>query len=343
MGSESHGKNSRTESRIHGFPSVEVTRREFLAAAAASVHAPWLAFAANPESVDPGLIPGGPATRVIAVQSRDVVGESSIHKGLLREMLRYGLTSLTSKPTEGEAWSELLSRNDLVGLKFNRSGQGIISTTPAIAEAVIMSLLESGWSPSQLVCIEAPSDSEQTFGTLPAAHGFSRESIDFGSGTDQFAEVLNQVDAIINVPFLKTHNIAGLTACLKNLSHGLIRHPARFHGKGCSPYIADIVAVPRIRSKLRLCLVDALRVVFAEGPVPRPETMAVSGTLLFSTDPVAADTVAFDLLNRVRRQMSLEPIAVKALDVPYLKEAQALGLGAANPYTIQRINHAITG
>ena len=61
-----------------------------------------------------------------------------------------------------------------------------------------------------------------------------------GGPRDRLAGVLDQVTAIVNVPFLKTHNLAGMTCCLKNLSHALVKHPAQFHTGGCKE-VADIV------------------------------------------------------------------------------------------------------
>ena len=116
---------------------------------------------------------------------------------------------------------------------------------------------------------------------------------------------------------------------MKNLSHGLVKHPARFHRNACSPYIADIVALPQIRSKLRLCLVDALRVVYEGGPVPTADTVSNEGIILASTDPVAADSVGLAVLNEVRRRMALSPVAQSAADIDHLAAAHQRGLGIA--------------
>ena len=78
---------------------------------------------------------------------------------------------------------------------------------------------------------------------------------------------------MINVPFIKTHNIAGMTCGLKNLSHALVKHPAHYHANGCSPFIGDIVAADPIRKKLKLTIVDAFRVVFQGGPAARVENL----------------------------------------------------------------------
>ena len=150
---------------------------------------------------------------------------------------------------------------------------------------------------------------------------------DFNSGSDQFAAVLKQISVLIDVPFLKTHNIAGLTGALKNLSHGLVKHPARYHGNKCSPYIGDIVAAEPVRTRLRLCLVDALRVVYEGGPAATTATISDEGILLASIDPVATDTIGLMVLNEVREREGLPRIARSGEEVDYIAAAHRRGLG----------------
>ncbi len=244
-------------------------------------------------------------------------------------MLDTALTSLTGASNPSAAWRRILHSDDVVGLKFNRSGQQSIGTTPSVARTLVASLAEAGWAPSRIVCIEAPPGTDSELRTMPADGGFDNTLIDFGSGTDQFARVLGQVTALISVPYLKTHNITGLTCSLKNLSHGLIKHPARHHRNGCDPYIADIVAAPIIREKLRLFLVDALRVVYEGGPAATNATLSDEGVLLASFDPVAVDLVGLTLLNEVRAKRGLDPVIDSADGLPYLATAHQRGLGVA--------------
>jgi hypothetical protein len=244
-------------------------------------------------------------------------------------MLERTLTKLTGTRTGGEAWRAILRPDDVIGLKFNQSASEAIATTDALADALFTSIVDAGWAPERIVLIEAPRELVRRYGTMPARRGFATSETDFGSGSDQFAAVLDQVTAIVNVPFLKTHNIAGMTCALKNLSHALVKHPARYHANGCSPFIGDIVAADPIRRKLRLCVVDALRVVYEGGPEATAATIADEGTLLASTDPVAVDTASLALLNEIRQQLELPPVARSAGEVGYLAAAHRRGVGIA--------------
>jgi len=281
---------------------------------------------------------GVPNALVVQNRSRYLVEGTTVHRPLLAEMVDSTLRNLTRTSNIAEAWRTILDPGDVIGLKFNRSAQSVIGTTPAMAEALITSLINSGWSPQQIVCIEAPASVSSQFNTAPPRLGYDREETDFGSGSDEFARVLGQVSAIINIPYLKDHNIAGMTCALKNLSHGLVKHPARYHRNGCAPYIADIVAAEPIRSRLRLTIVDALRVVYDHGPVGTPSTIADEGSLLASFDPVALDAVSLAILNRIRNENGLAVTARTPADLPYLAEAHRRGLGIALSHGINSMH-----
>ena len=308
-----------------------LSRRDFLQVAASITGGCYLSSAlgadAPPERLK--LPKGVPAPRVVQVASRHACAKGKIHKVLVREMLGQTLTSLTGTDSPSAAWHRLLEPNDVVGLKFNRSAQQALGTSEVVADALITSLLDAGWPARQLVCIEAPAEVARRHATLAPIEGYDTHPTDFGSGNDQFASVLRQVTALIDIPFLKSHNIARLTCCLKNLSHGLIKHPARFHAHECSPYVADIVAADAIRPKLRLCLVDALRIVYDGGPEAYPESVEEAGVLLASRDPVATDAVGLALLNTVRQDHKLTPVAPAPEKVPYLAAAHRRNLGIA--------------
>jgi uncharacterized protein (DUF362 family) len=283
---------------------------------------------------------GSPASRVVRLHSPHVIRGLTLEPRHLREMLAQTLGALTGKSSMAEAWASILERGQVVGLKFNRSGQAALGTSPALADAVVESLLGAGWASHEIICIEAPASVEAYYCTAKADPGYDREVTDFASGADRLATVLRQVDALINIPFLKTHNIAGFTSCLKNLSYGLIKHPARYHANGCHPFIADISALPAIRGKLKLCLVDALRVVFDGGPEPESDTVFSAGALMASVDPVALDAAGLILINDVRMGKGLAPVNTLPFasgGMPYLARAHRLGLGIALPQGLEFI------
>lgn len=322
----------------HSANQRRTSRRGFLRLAAAAAGGlalrPSRARAFEGELIMP---PGADASRVVQVTSAHATDGPTVHRTVLGEMLDQALTTLTGKGSATTAWRSLLGTARVIGLKFNRSGQTVIGTTETVAEVLVASLSNAGWPPEQVVCIEAPDGTADRLGTTRPRPGFDPYPTDFGSGSDQFATVLTQIDALVSVPFLKTHNIAGLTASLKNLSHGLVKHPARYHAQGCAPFVGDIVAAPPIRSKLRLVVIDGLRVVFTGGPTASVERLSDAGILAVSTDPVAADAVGLSLLNGIRRRQALPQLAQSPSDIPYLAASHRSGLGIAVPHGIDHV------
>jgi hypothetical protein len=281
------------------------------------------------------LGPGQAPSRVAIARSPRTLDGPTVHVSFVRELFEAALQDAVGATTPYDAWHKILEPEDIIGLKFNRSGQRVIATTDAVAEALVTSLVDAGFQRSRIVCIEAPAETTKRLRTATPRPGFDAEKTRFTSGADEFALVLRQVTALISVPFLKTHNLCTLTCALKNLSHGLIKHPARFHDNACSPYIADIVAAPPLRAKLRLAVVDALRVVYADGPAATSHNIADNGGLIVSTDCVSTDAIGLAVLNDVRDRAHLKPVATSAGQIPYLVAAHRAGLGVAAAHGIE--------
>ncbi|MFH1417060.1 MAG: DUF362 domain-containing protein [Planctomycetota bacterium] len=274
-------------------------------------------------------------SRVIRVKSERIMPVRVVQQPLLKDTLDEGLRLLTGEQDVRDAWHHFLSPDDVILLKFNQSGSLMLGTSVPFATALVDSLLSAGWSPDKIMLLEAGGSPRELPKTRMPDMRWQGHVVDFGSsGRDSFLAALDEATAIVNVPFLKTHHLATMTSCLKNLSHGLIRHPARFHAQGCDPAIGEIVASPPVREKVRLHIVNALRVVFDRGPDAGEGTIHTSGTILLGTDPVACDSVGFELLNETRSIRGMGPLLPEAKLPKYLGTAATLGLGNAN---IERI------
>lgn len=278
---------------------------------------------------------------VVHVRSDSVLIQTLVRPDILDEMLSRSLEALTGAANAAEAWHALLRQEDVIGIKFNRTASRELGTTPVMARVLVRSLQRAGFPPDRVVLIEAPDSVVEQLGTRPAPTGWSTREVDFGSGRDRFAEALDQITALINVPFLKTHNIAGMTACLKNLSHGLVRRPALYHGNHCSPFIADIVAAEPIRSRMRLHIINALRSVVDGGPEARTDAIWACSSLIMSLDPVAADTVGLELLNQGRKSRGLKALDDDGHPILYLSDAARRGLGQTSWDWIRQISVSV--
>ncbi len=253
------------------------------------------------------------------------------------EMFDSALMRLANTDTVAAAWGHYLRGDDVVALRFNPHGERDFGTARPFARMIVESLLRSGWSAEQIVLVDAPGDIERQFGTRSQRIGWSAASTDFGSGRDRLAAFLEQVTAIVNIPYLKNDNIMGLSGCLKNITYRLVKHPARLHNNGCSPFLADILALPEVSGKLRLNIMNALRIAYHGGPLVAPDYVESAGLLLMGRDPIAVDAVALGTLNAARRKAGLTPILLDAEHVPALIDAAGKGLGQVNFRMIERL------
>jgi len=275
-------------------------------------------------------------SRVVKVGPDRLMPLGAIQQPFLKSGLAEGLCRLTQTTTVADAWHAILKPDDAILLKFNQSGAGAIGTSVLLAATLVDSLVAAGWAPEKITVLEVDRTAAELRVTKPPDMRWQGGIVDFGdSGKDSFIAALEEATAIINVPFLKTHNLATMTCCLKNLSHGLIRHPARFHAGGCDPAIAAIVASEPVRSKLRLSVVNAIKTACDGGPIVKDENVHTTGTLLLGTDPVACDAVGYNILSEVRALRGLAPLLPAAHLPRYLTTARVLGLGQADAERIE--------
>ena len=142
------------------------------------------------------------------------------------------------------------------------------------------------------------------------------------------------ITKLINVPVLQDHDACGLAGCLYNLSLGMVDNTRRFEtlGQHGDPMIAEICAMPKLRGKLVLNVMDGLIAEYAGGPVAYPNFQLHHATIYASRDPVAIDAVALKKIDEWRKRASLPPLAQRAVHV---EAAAQIGLGNANTDRIE--------
>ena len=125
--------------------------------------------------------------------------------------------------------------------------------------------------------------------------------------------VSRRVNKIVMLPVLKDHGSAGVTGALKNMSHGLVNNVCRSHSTPdtnvCNQFIPQVVNHPLIRSKCVLQIMDGVKGVFQGGPAAvKPEWTWENNAILFATDPVAMDHVAWRAVDAKRAQKGLPAV-----------------------------------
>lgn len=139
--------------------------------------------------------------------------------------------------------------------------------------------------------------------------------------------LLNQIDAVVNLPKLKTHILTGITGAVKNylgLLPGSLKraiHVKAPSGSAMSQALVDIVAGLKTRVPLTLSLMDGI--IAMEGAGPSHGSSRQVGWLSASMDPVALDVVAAAI-------MGFNPSRVLTI-----VQAAEAGLGIADPSRIE--------
>jgi hypothetical protein len=110
------------------------------------------------------------------------------------------------------------------------------------------------------------------------------------------------------------------------------------HLDKCDPYIAEVNALPAIRQKQRLIVMDALRPVLDNGPSYQPGMAEVANTLLFAVDPVAMDVVGLELLEGLRGKRGLPSLEKVNLTPTHIQTSARMGLGVSDRAAIDVVS-----
>jgi uncharacterized protein (DUF362 family) len=145
---------------------------------------------------------------------------------------------------------------------------------------------------------------------------------------------VEDLTALINVGVLKDHDLAGVSVGLKNW-YGVIHNPNKHHDEGCAPYIPHLAAFPLIRDKLRLTVIDGSIAQCHGGPARNPRWSWSWEGVLASTDPVALDTIGWQMIEQRRKEVGLPSLSKEERAPVWLAEAGKLGLGEADGAKIE--------
>jgi uncharacterized protein (DUF362 family) len=277
-------------------------------------------------------------------------GQVSEHADLLVKMLDAALQKITGAPSAQQAWGSLFKPRDKIGLKVNTLG---LPTQPAVVDAITSCLRQAGvpagniiiWDRFDVELARAGFKLSKSSGAIQC-RGTDAEH--YGSGYQDKIEssgeigscfsriVAEEVDTLICVPVLKDHNLAGVSLGLKNF-FGAIHNPNKYHDHNCDPYVVDVVSHRFIRPKWKLTIVDGTRGQYHAGPTRNPAYAWPFGGLIVSTDVVAADAVAADLLEKQRRAKGLKSLEAGKRPPRHIATAAGRGLGQADLNKIERI------
>lgn len=355
--------------------AASVTRRGFLgtAAAAATTLAASNAFAgdapgeakvdAKPAAAGkgvksyaaqppPGFTPFSAPGRIVKVTKTDCLQANQLYPKPedAKAMLTKALTELTGKSDLPTAIGQFVHKDDIVCVKVNGIALKNMGTNKELVLPFLEAMIESGVKPENITVLEQyggfldgtrVNASNVPKGVKIAVHGNGNATMDDrlipGTGTrTKFVRYLTEATAAINFALVKDHSICGYTGALKNMTHGCSINPHDFHVHHASPQIAMMYAQDVIKSRVRLCIADAFKVMADGGPLwKRPEAVKPYEAVMVSTDPVALDVVGWEIVDKFRSELKLKSLKDAGREPAYIKAASDLGLGVFERSQIQ--------
>jgi len=272
----------------------------------------------------------------------------------VRAAVHAALCRLTGHSDPTRVMAALFSPGDVVGIKVNcLAGRGA-STHPEVVAALVEALRGAGFPAQNIVVWDrldrdlrsagfTPSRSPRAGGGVLEARvlgtnaDYEEEPESSGSIGSCFSRILTRkVTAVISVPCLKDHDLAGVSIGLKNF-YGAIHNPNRYHDSNCNPYIADLFRHPQVQGKVRLTVCDALLPQCHAGPAYRPAFVFGMGAVLASLDPVALDRVGLRIIEEQRRSRGLPSLRAAGRDPVWIATAGRYRLGEADLARIQEV------
>lgn len=291
-----------------------------------------------------------PPSLVVAARSSALQRkEDDLPPAVVRPILDRAVAALTGK-SGSAAWRELFSPRETIAVKVSCLPGRRLSSSVGLVGALTAALVEAGVPARNILVWERTGRELERAGFTAsglAARVVGSDEFPGGAYSGQveisgsvgtcFARVLEHVDAVINVPVLKDHDLTGISCAMKNF-YGAIHNPNKYHGDGGDPYIADLNAHPLIRRKCRLVVCDASRVQIHNGPAFFPAYAVEYGGILVSRDPVALDRTGWTIVEELRRAAGLKTLAQEGREPRYIRTAARRGLGRDDETGIRRLN-----
>ena len=312
-------------------------------------------------------------SRVVAVSDPFAVERFSPKPAIVDQMFNQLMLAYAQKDNLAEAWSLFVNQSDVVGIKVLSDPGSVSGTRPAVVEAIIRSLISTGFPQDQIiiwdrrkgvlvatgydqiakrlgVSIAGSSDfgyrkeifyeAALVWNLVFGDHEFGEECK--GVGRKSFVSNLlsHKLTKIIPVHPMLNHYLGGVNGQVVGLATGGVDNSLRFtlDGNRYHQAIPEICAMPEIYDKLAFCVVDALICQYQGEERGFLQYSSIMSELRMSSDPVALDVLSLLEINRHRKRAGLE----ENLSAIHLyQNANLLELGESDPSKIlfERTRH----
>ena len=309
---------------------------------------PTSAPAATPLPPRPEIIQFYPdvPSKVVRARHGGVWDGEELVVEAIRQMLDGSITELTGLDDAREAWASLFAPGERIAIKVNAFRNSLIWTHVPLVVAVTECLQDVGVPVEQIVIFDYYTSELEEAGYPVNEDGSGVRC--YGTddnytagwqlvGSDiRLSDILLGCDALINMPVLKAHMIAGISFAMKN-HYGTIDRPQAFHA-GIGRAIAELNALPPIKDRTRLIIGDVLTACIryaSSWPYWSPDWTGDS--ILMSFDPVAHDTVGLQTLSQLLTDDGGNPAAITGMATPCLESGAELGLGTSDLTSIELV------
>jgi len=263
-----------------------------------------------------------------------------------RSAVARALAAATGRESGNEAVRTLFRPDDVVGIKVNCLAGKRMSPRVELVEAFARLLVDGGVAESRIIVFERSSrELEQAGFSIRRGGGpyrcfgidndWDRQPSISGAIGSCFARLVSeQCTALVSFGVVKDHDLAGVSAGLKNL-YGLIHNPNKYHDNNCDPYLADVAQ--HLRAKLRLTVLDGATAQCHGGPAFYAAGSFALSKVAASTDPLAADAWAWAEIDAERRRRELPTLEAEKRAPRFLATAERYGLGVGDPARVERV------
>ena len=296
------------------------------------------------------LVPSASRSKVVIARNDELIRKNhQVIKERVAKYLDQALLVITGHTSPAAAWKSLFGPRETVGIKLSCLPGMPLSSSYGLVMAIVDGLLAAGLNEDNIIIWER-TERELKKAGFPISKsgvkvlgtdqfqgdGYSNNLEITGSVGTRFSLIMEKVDALINVPVLKDHDLSGVSASMKNW-YGGIFNPNKFHRNNCNPYLADLSTHSIIKEKQRLIVCDASRVQINNGPAFSPRYAWEYGGILVSRDPVALDYTGWQIIEHRRKQLKMKSLKQVERFPQYILTAEKQKLGAANPRNINTI------
>jgi uncharacterized protein (DUF362 family) len=303
------------------------SRREFLKQCAAGA-----AMASASPLID-AFAQAAPKSKVVIARDAALRGGGrSIDSTRVLNMLDRAVQALYDRDTPLDAWKRVAKPGEVVGLKVNSLAGRSASTNVTLVQAVCERLQQAGIPAKDIVIWDRlNSDLEgagfrvmergkiRTIGNDTA--GYEDDLAVYGTAGSLLSRTMTRTcNAVINLPVLKDHGIAGVTIALKNM-FGAIHNPNKYHMNVADPAVADVYMLDPIREKVRLHICDATTAQYEGGPSFMPQWSWPMNAVLVARDPVALDAVGWQIIEQKRAEKGMKTLAAEKREPKYIATA----------------------